>query len=88
VISTTRFGLFVELTQLFIEGLAPIDTLPGDTYSYDENQRKIVGHRSRREFSIGDRVTVTLDRVDALERKLQFSVSEPERERRRRKRAR
>ena len=85
VISVTRFGLFVELDQLFVEGLVPIDTLPGDTYSWNENLRKIVGHRSRREFSIGDRVRVMLDRVDPLERKLQFSLVEPERERRRRK---
>jgi ribonuclease R len=88
VISVTRFGLFVELDQIFVEGLVPIDTLPGDTYSYNENQRKIIGHRSRREFSIGDRVRVTLDRVDPLERKLQFSILEPERERRRRRKLR
>jgi ribonuclease R len=85
VISTTRYGLFVELEQYFVEGLVPIDTLPGDTYSYNENQRKIVGHRSRREFSIGDKVKVNLDRVDAMERKLQFSIIEPERERHRKR---
>src|SRR5262249_6011166 len=49
VISTTRFGLFVELGELFIEGLVPIDTLPGDRYTYRENVRKIVGQRTRRE---------------------------------------
>jgi len=79
IISTTRFGLFVELNQLFIEGLVPIDTLPGDQYTYQENVRKIVGARTRREFSIGDAVRVILDRVDANERKLQFSVFEDER---------
>jgi len=80
VISTTRFGLFVELNELFIEGLVPIDTLPGDRYTYQENVRKIVGTRTRREFSIGDAVRVLLDRVDANERKLQFSVLEDERD--------
>src|SRR5262249_21774654 len=64
VISTAKYGLFVELTELFVEGLVPIDTLPGDEYTYHENVRKVVGRRSRREFSIGDRVKVTLDRVD------------------------
>ncbi|HUB34303.1 MAG TPA: ribonuclease R [Bryobacteraceae bacterium] len=76
VISTTKYGLFVELADLFIEGLIPIDTLPGDQYTYQENVRKVVGKRSRREFSIGDRVRVILDRVDANERKLQFSLFE------------
>jgi ribonuclease R len=78
IISTAKYGLFVELADLFIEGLVPIDTLPGDQYTYQENVRKIVGKRTRREFSIGDRVRVILDRVDANERKLQFSIFEDE----------
>ena len=76
-ISATKYGLFVELEEMFIEGLVPIDTLPGDRYTYHENVRKIVGQRTRREFSIGDKVRVMLDRVDAAERKLQFSIVEP-----------
>ena len=36
-----------------------------------------VGQHTRREFSIGERVRVALDRVDPLERKLQFSLVEP-----------
>jgi ribonuclease R len=85
IISTTKYGLFVELANLFIEGLVPIDALPGDQYTYHENVRKIIGKRTRREFSIGDRVHVILDRVDANERKLQFSLLEPEPRRRKRR---
>ena len=77
VISAARYGLFVELADLFVEGLIPIDTLPGDHYLFHENVRKIIGQRTRREFSIGDRVRVILDRADPLERKLQFSLVEP-----------
>ncbi|MEO8593385.1 MAG: VacB/RNase II family 3'-5' exoribonuclease [Candidatus Solibacter sp.] len=76
IISITKYGLFVELTDLFVEGLVPIDTLPADEYTYQENVRKVVGKRSRREFSIGDKVRVILDRVDGNERKLQFSIFE------------
>jgi ribonuclease R len=76
IISTARYGLFVELADLFVEGLVPIDTLPGDHYAFHENVRKIIGQRTRREFSIGDRVRVLLDRADPLERKLQFSIVE------------
>ncbi len=78
IISTTRFGFFVELAELFVEGLVPIDTLPGDRYVYRENARKIIGERTRREYSIGDRLRVVLDRIDESEKKLQFSISEPE----------
>jgi len=80
IISAAKYGIFVELAELFIEGLVPIDTLPGDEYTYHENVRKIVGQRTRREFSVGDRVRVILDRVDANERKLQFSMVENERD--------
>jgi ribonuclease R len=76
VISTAKYGLFVELADLFVEGLVPIDSLPGDQYTYQENVRKIVGKSTRREFSIGDPVRVILDRVDGNERKLQFSILE------------
>jgi ribonuclease R len=86
IISTARFGFFVELEDLFVEGLVPIETLPGDRFGYQENTRKIVGDRTRREYSIGDAVTVRLDRVEAVERKLQFSVAEqvPAKQRKRR----
>jgi len=77
ITSTTRFGFFVELENLFVEGLVPIDTLPGDRYMFQENVRKIVGQRTRREFSIGDTVNVLLDRADPVEHKLQFSLIEP-----------
>ena len=76
IIGTARYGAFVELAEMFVEGLLPIDTLPGDHYTYHENVRKIIGQRTRREFSIGDRIRVMLDRVDPLERKLQFSLVE------------
>jgi ribonuclease R len=84
-ISTTRFGFFVELENLFVEGLVPIESLPGDRYTYHENVRKIIGQRTRRQFSIGDSVEVLLDRVDPTERKLTFSLVEPERQRKRRR---
>jgi ribonuclease R len=72
IISTTRFGFFVELQDMFIEGLVPLDTLPGDRFEYRENVRKIMGVRNRRQFSIGDQVIVRLDRVDGVEKKLTF----------------
>jgi ribonuclease R len=85
IISTAKYGFFVELESLFVEGLVPIDTLPGDRYTYHENTRKIIGQRTRREFSIGARVRVLLDRVDPLEHKLQFALIEPPQRRRKKK---
>ena len=74
VLNPTKYGLFVELTDLFVEGLVPIDTLVGDRYTFRENTHEIVGERSGRRFRAGDRVEVILDRILPQERKLQFSI--------------
>jgi ribonuclease R len=76
VLNPAKFGLFVELTDLFVEGLVPIDTLAGDRYTWRENTHEIVGERWGRRFRAGDRVQVILDRVLAQERKLQFAIVE------------
>lgn len=76
VLNPTKYGLFVELTDLFVEGLVPIDTLRDDRYTWRENTHEIVGERWGRRFRAGDRVQVILDRVLAQERRLQFSIVE------------
>jgi ribonuclease R len=78
VLNPTKYGLFVELTDLFIEGLVPIDSLRDDRYTWRENTHEIEGERSGRCFRAGDRVQVILDRILAQERKLQFSIVEEE----------
>src|SRR5579859_1906866 len=87
VVSVTKYGLFVELDDLFIEGLAPIASLTDDRYTYHENTREIIGERTRKKYSIGNRVRVILDRIDHVQRKLQFAILEekPTRERRTRR---
>jgi ribonuclease R len=85
IISTTKFGFFVELTDLFVEGLVPIETLNGDRFVYQENGRRIIGERSRKTYAIGDAVHVRLDRADVIERKLNFAIVEEEVPRRKRK---
>jgi ribonuclease R len=77
IISTTKFGFFVELADLFVEGLVPIETLPGDRYRYHENARQVIGERTRKTYAIGDSVRVRLDRADTVERKLNFAIVEP-----------
>ncbi|HMD76564.1 MAG TPA: hypothetical protein VKG86_04230 [Terracidiphilus sp.] len=59
-----------------MEGLAPIDTLRGDRWTWRENTHEIIGERTGRRFRAGDRVQVILDRILAQERKLQFSIVE------------
>ena len=76
VLNPAKYGLFVELTDLFVEGLVPIDTLGGDRYTWRENTHEIIGERWGRRFRAGDQVQVILDRILAQERRLQFSIVE------------
>jgi ribonuclease R len=76
VLNPTKYGIFVELTDLFVEGLVPIDTLRDDRYTFRENTHEIVGERFGRKYCAGDRVHVILDRILAQERRLQFSIAE------------
>jgi ribonuclease R len=76
ITSVTKFGFFVELTDLFIEGLVPLNTLIDDRYTYHENTREIIGQRSRKIYSLGQKIRVLVDRIDPVEKKIQFAVLE------------
>jgi ribonuclease R len=88
IVSVTKYGLFVELDDLFVEGLVPLSSLSDDRYAYHENTRQIIGERSGHAYSIGDRIRVILDRIDRVQRKLQFSILEERKPERRTRRAR
>ena len=76
VLNVAKFGLFVELDDLFVEGLVPLATLQGDRYRFNEYSRQIIGETSGHRISVGDAVRVILDRIDTLENKLQFALVE------------
>jgi len=78
IISVTKFGFFVELTDLFVEGLVPLNTLNDDRYTYHEDTRQIIGQHSRKTYGLGNRVRVLVDRIDPVEKKIQFAVLEEE----------
>jgi ribonuclease R len=76
IISVTKYGIFVELTDLFVEGLVPLATLTDDRYTYHENTREIIGQHNRKIYSLGQRIRVLADRIDPVEKKIQFAVLE------------
>ena len=79
ITSVTKFGFFVELTDLFVEGLVPLNTLTDDRYTFHENTREIIGQRSRKIYHLGQRIRVLVDRIDPVEKKIQFAMIEEER---------
>lgn len=78
ILSCTKYGFFVELDDLFIEGLVPIATLHDDRYFFRDTDRQIVGARNGRVFRMGQRVHVLLDRIDRQQKRLQFALLDTE----------
>jgi ribonuclease R len=76
ITSVTKFGFFVELTDLFVEGLVPLNTLIDDRYTYHENTREIIGQHTRKIYRIGQQLKVIVDRIDPVEKKINFAVLE------------
>jgi len=81
IVSCTKYGFFVELDDLFIEGLVPIQTLSDslpfgsqERFVFRDTDRAIVGASSGRVFKLGQRVHVLLDRIDRPARRLQFAL--------------
>ena len=74
IISLTKHGFFVELTDLFVEGFVPLDSLADDRYIYRDRLRAIIGQHTQRAFRMGQRIRVRLDRIDRMGNKLQFAV--------------
>jgi ribonuclease R len=74
IVSITKYGIFVELTDLFVEGLIPLNSMYDDRYTFHDTTRQIIGQSTRKTFSLGDRIRVVLDRIDRVERKLQFAL--------------
>jgi ribonuclease R len=75
VTAVTGFGLFVELTDIYVEGLVHITALPADYYNFDAVHHRLTGERSGRSFRLGDQVRVQVARVDLDDRKIDFEMS-------------
>ncbi len=92
ITSVTKYGFFVELAEIFVEGLVPAEWLNDRSFIFAEESREWVsgrdagregsragkgsGQSTRRRYRIGDRLKVTLDRVGDLGGKMSFSVVE------------
>lgn len=75
VVSIQPFGFFVELSEFFVEGLVHITSLGDDYYEFDEQRQRLVGMSRRRIFTIGDAVTIAVERVDCDRREIDFRLS-------------
>ena len=78
----TSFGFFVELANIFVDGLVHISTIGDDFYEHVEAQHLLRGRRTRKTFRVGDAVKVDVAGVSVERRQVDFTVSggdEPDR---------
>lgn len=74
----TGFGLFVELSNIYVEGLIHITALTSDYYHFDPIRQQLTGENTGQKYRLGDTVTVTVARVDLDERKIDFVLANAE----------
>ncbi|CAA6821578.1 MAG: 3'-to-5' exoribonuclease RNase R [uncultured Thiotrichaceae bacterium] len=70
--AVTSFGLFVELENIYVEGLVHVTALKSDYYHFDPVKHEMAGERSGKKFRLGDRIQILVARVDIDERKIDF----------------
>ncbi|MDH3809904.1 MAG: ribonuclease R, partial [Desulfuromonadales bacterium] len=76
VTSVHAFGFFVELHEIYVEGLVHVSSLEDDFYQYEEERHRLIGMNRRREFSIGSPVEVSVHKVDLDRREIDFRLVE------------
>jgi ribonuclease R len=74
--SVTAFGVFVELNEIYVDGLVHVTSLPKDYYRFDHVGHRLCGERSGRIYRLGDPLRVKVARVDLDERKIDFEPIE------------
>lgn len=76
ITGVTGFGLFVELTNIYIEGLVHVTALKNDYYQFDPAGHRLMGERSRIVYRLGDSLKVKVVRVDLDEKKIDLELAE------------
>jgi len=76
IMEVRNYGLLVELPDVLTTGLIHISSLTDDFYVFDAAQRRLIGRRSRRRFSIGEQVRVFVARVDPFKRQIDFALAD------------
>ena len=75
ITSATSFGIFIELQDIYVEGLVHITSLPKDYYRFEPGSHKLIGERGGLVFQLGDIVSVKVANVNLYERKIDFELA-------------
>lgn len=76
IADVTGFGVFVELKDIYVQGLVHITALVNDYYQYDTTHHQLQGKRSGKIYRLGDPIRVLVTRVDLDQRKIDFDLAQ------------
>ena len=74
--SVTSFGLFVQLEQIYVDGLVHITALKNDYYHYDQVGHRLTGERNGQVFRLGDPIRIKVAAVNLDDRKIDFVLAD------------
>ncbi len=75
VVDIRNYGLMVELPDALVTGLIHVSSLTDDFYAFEPARRQLIGRRSRKRFSVGDKLSVFVARVDVFKRQVDFAIA-------------
>ena len=75
VVDVRNYGLMVELPDALLTGLIHVSSLTDDFYVFEPARRQLIGRRSRKRFSVGDKLSVFVARVDVFKRQVDFAIA-------------
>ncbi len=78
ITSVTGFGMFVELKDIYVEGLVHITSLAKDYYEFDPVQHCLVGERSNKRYGLAEKVKIKVARVDLDRKRIDFDLADSE----------
>jgi len=74
VTGVQSFGLFVELEQVFVQGLVHVSSMNDDYYAFDERHHTLTGENTGNAYRLGDKVEIQVVRADLERRQLDFAL--------------
>ncbi|HVR39989.1 MAG TPA: RNB domain-containing ribonuclease, partial [Thermoanaerobaculia bacterium] len=70
------FGLFIELDEIFVQGMVPVATIGGDFWLFREREHRLRGESSNRELRLGDHVRIAVQAIDEDRHQIEFRLLE------------
>tara|TARA_S200000501_G_scaffold352388_1_gene371183 strand:- start:185 stop:670 length:486 start_codon:yes stop_codon:yes gene_type:complete len=74
IMSVQSYGFFVEIKELFVEGLVHVSTLSNDWYEYRTRQNILIGRKSKKSYKIGDIIDIKIIKVDILKYQIDLEL--------------